>query len=321
MDYQGRPFYLLGGGGGGGGGTGNVVGPSSSNINTIPLFADNTGKLLKNSLVTVDNTSRMTGVLVLETDFVQSTLPNSLTLESPTRVTLLTALSTVETTGMDVLLNAAGTVSLTGGATPTAIALNGPTLITGKLSLTSTLQLNGSSQIKGVALPTLATDVANREYVDNATTVKWAQLLFNNISNLPLFLSGQLSTSIYNRLLVLNDPIPPNYYISYLNILPLDNVGFAVISVGTYKIRYKIGVKSNNATLQTLSVLLRIGGVNFMDTEQFMPVSNASITYHDFEYIFTITIPDVDILLFSKVSAVPDTLIETSYLNFNIFKI
>lgn len=48
------------GGGGGGGGGGDVVGPASSTNNAISLFNGTTGKLLKNSLVTVDSSGNIT---------------------------------------------------------------------------------------------------------------------------------------------------------------------------------------------------------------------------------------------------------------------
>ena len=298
-------------------GGGDLQGPASSTLNAIPRFGGTTGKTLKNSVVTVSDTGRMQGVSALETDSVENN--TSVSLQSPEIEIYTPTSSAVLNTNVNI--DTHGRLTLTGRASPTAIAINGATLLTGSLSLTGQILMNGSSQIKGVALPTMPQDAATKQYVDNVAAVKWAQLLFNNIPNLPLFFSGQLSLSVYNRLLVLNDPIPPNYFISSFNINPLDNVGFILTSVGTYKIRYRIGVKSDNATVQTLSVLLRIGGINRFDTEQFMPVSNAAITYHDFEYIFTITIPDIDILLFAKVSHVPDTKIETSYLCFNVIEI
>ena len=318
MDFLGRPFYLLGGGGGGGG-TGNVTGPNSSTIDAIPRFATNTGKSIKNSPVTVSDTGRVQGVSVIETDFVESST-NPLTLQSQTGVKLISPISSVEV-NTDVVLDAGGTVSLTGRATPIAIAINGSTVLTGSLSLTGQILMNGFSQIKGVALPSLPQDAATKEYVDNIDAVKWAQLLYNSIVNQHITISGQLDTNDYYRLLpIVNDPIPANYYISSFNINTVDNIGFVLLTTGTYKIRYRIGVRSDNATLQTLSVALRIDNIIRLDTEQFILVSNAAYTYHDFEYIYTNTIPNIDIILFAKVSSAP-TAILTSYLCFNVIEI
>ena len=253
-------------------GGGDAVGPTSSTVDAIPRFGTTTGKALKNSVVTISDTGRVQGIKVLETEFVES--GNSLSLQSQADIDLLVPTSSVMV-NTDVVLDSGGMVSLTGRATPTAIAINGATLLTGSLSLTGQILMNGLSQIKGVALPSLPQDAATKEYVDNIDAVKWAQLLFNNISNLPLFLSSQLDTISYARLLRLDDPIPPNYFISSFNINPVDNVGFRLLTVGTYKIRYRIGVRSDNATLQTLSVVLRIDNIIRLDTEQFMPVSSA----------------------------------------------
>ena len=118
MDFQGRPFYLLGSGGGGS--TGDVTGPNSSTVNAIPRFATNTGKVIKNSLVTISDTGRVQGITVLETEFVESS--NSLSLQSQADIKLMVPTSSVMV-NTDIVLDSGGTVSLTGRATPTAIAI------------------------------------------------------------------------------------------------------------------------------------------------------------------------------------------------------
>lgn len=51
--------------GGGGGGTGDVVGPGSSTDNAVARFDATTGKLLQNSVVLIDDTGNITGVVGL----------------------------------------------------------------------------------------------------------------------------------------------------------------------------------------------------------------------------------------------------------------
>ena len=319
MDFLGQPFYLIGGGGGGGG-TGNVTGPNSSTIDAIPRFATNTGKVIKNSPVTVSDTGRVQGVSVIQTDFVESSTNNPLTLQSPTDVKLISPTSLVEV-NTDVILDTGGTVSLTGRATPIAIAIDGDTSLTGTLSLTSTLQMNGASQIKGVALPSMPQDAATKEYVDNNNVVKWAQLLYNSVLNDEFSTSNPLDTVVYQPLLFLNDPPPPNYFISSSGVNVVDNVGFLLLTAGTYRIKYRIGIRSNGPPLetQTLSLVLRIDNINRPDTEQFISITG-SVTYHDFEFIYTNPIPPVEIRLYAKVSAAPISVL-TSYLCFNVIKI
>ena len=319
MDFQGRPFYLLGGGSGGGGGTGDVTGPNSSTVDAIPRFSTNSGKSIKDSLVTISDTGRVEGVSVLETEYIQSG-GSFLHLQGEAEVLLSVPISSSLAVNTDIVVDTDGTVSLTGRAAPTAIAINGATVLSGSLSLTGQILMNGASQIKGVALPSLPQDVATKEYVDNLDAVKWAQLLYNSPTNVPLTVSGQLSTINYNRLLPIVNIVPANYYISSFNINIVDNVGFVLLTLGTYKIRYRVGIRSDVATPQTASVVLRIDNIIRLDSEQYVSVSNSSITYHDFEYIFTNTVQNAEVFLFAKISTL-DTTLETSYLCFNIIEI
>ena len=221
-------------------GGGDIEGPTSSTLNAIPRFATTTGKALKNSVVTISDTGRVQGVSVLETDSVENS--TSLSLQSPEIEIYTPTSSAVLNTNINI--DTHGRLTLTGRASPTAIAINGATLLTGSLSLTGQILMNGSSQIKGVALPTMPQDAATKQYVDNVAAVKWAQLLYNSsMPNDEFSVSGQLDTSNFQPLLFLNDPIPPNYFISSYNINTVDNVGFILTSAGTYKIRYRVGVR------------------------------------------------------------------------------
>ncbi len=302
-------------------GGGDIEGPASSTLNAIPRFGGTTGKTLKNSVVTISDAGRVEGVSVLETNFVQSSNSNPLTLQSQTGVELISPTSSVEV-NTDVVLDASGTVSLTGHDSETAIAIHGATVLDGSLSLTGHIQMNGSSQIKGVALPTMPQDAATKQYVDNVAAVKWAQLLYNSVDNDAFSVSSQLNKNDFQPLLFLSNP-PPNYFISSFNINTVDNVGFILTSTGTYKIRYRIGVSSNTPPLETniISVVLRIDNVNRPDTEQFIYTS-ASVSYHDFEYIYTNSIPPVEVKLYAKIQVGSPTFsVSTSYLCFNVFKI
>lgn len=302
-------------------GGGDLQGPASSTLNAIPRFGGTTGKTLKNSVVTVSDTGRMQGVSVLATDFVESSSSNLLTLQSQTGVEVITPTSSVQV-NTDVVLDAGGTVSLIGRDSETAIAISGATVLTGSLSLTGQILMN-ASQIKGVALPSMPQDAATKEYVDNFAAVKWAQLLYNSsLPNDAFSVSGQLDTLNFQPLLFLSAP-PPNYFMSSFNINTVDNVGFILTSAGTYKIRYRIGVISNTPPLETnvISVVLRIDNVNRLDTEQFIQ-TRASVSYHDFEYIYTNSIPPVEIKLYAKIIVGGPTFsVSTSYLCFNVFKI
>ena len=300
-------------------GGGNIEGPTSSTVNAIPRFGGTTGKTLKNSVVTISDTGRVEGVSALETDSVENS--TSVSLQSPEIEIYTPTSSAVLNTNVNI--DTHGRLTLTGRAFPTSVAINGATLLTGSLSLTGQILMTGSSQIKGIALPTMPDDAANKQYVDNAAAVKWAQILYNSMNNDVFSTSGNLDTSDYQTLLYLADPIPFNYFISSFNILPDDNVGFLLTSVGTYKIRYRIGVRSNTPPLETniISVVLRIDDVNRPDTEQFIYTS-ASITYHDFEYIYTNSIPPVEVKLYAKIKVGnPSFSVSTSYLCFNVFKI
>ena len=300
-------------------GGGDIEGPTSSTVNAIPRFGTTTGKVLKNSVVTISDTGRVQGVSVLETDSVENS--TSVSLQSP-EIEIYTPTSSAEL-NTNVNIDTHGRLTLTGRASPTAIAIDGATLLTGSLSLTGQILMNGSSQIKGVALPTMPQDAATKQYVDNVAAVKWAQLLYNSVDNDSFSVSGQLDTNDFQPLLFLNDPIPPNYFISSFNINTVDNVGFILTSAGTYKIRYRIGVRSNAPPLETqiISVVLRIDNVNRPDTEQFI-FTSASVTYHDFEYIYTNPIPPVEIRLYAKIKVgSPFFAVLTSYLCFNVIEI
>jgi hypothetical protein len=48
------------GGGGGGGGSGDVVGPASATNNAIAIYSGTTGKIIKNSLATVNGSGEIT---------------------------------------------------------------------------------------------------------------------------------------------------------------------------------------------------------------------------------------------------------------------
>ena len=165
MDYLGRPYYTLAGagGGGGGGGTGDVVGPSSSTANAVARFAGTDGKFIKNSSVTVSDNGIIQGVLSVQTDVVSST--GSLAVEGASTVEVRAPGSYI-LVREDVLIDSDDVVSVTGRAAPHGLSLSGNTILSGNLDIRGQITMNGFSQIKGVALPSLPSDAATKEYVD-----------------------------------------------------------------------------------------------------------------------------------------------------------
>jgi hypothetical protein len=315
MDYLGRPYYTLtgAGGGGGGGGTGDVVGPSSSTVNAVARFAGTDGKTIKNSGVTITDIGVIQGVLEVETDFVSSV--GSLVVEGASTVEIRAPGSSIRVQE-DVVVDSDGNVSLTGRAAPHGLSLSGNTILSGNLDITGQIIMNGFSQIKGVALPSLPSDAATKEYVDSRSK-GWGQMLYNSPTNATLVTSGQLSTTTFNRLMEIIDPVPANYFITTSNTVSvLDNVGFVLQVTGNYKLRYRVGLLSTAAS-QIVTLALRINNVIAPASEQYVVVDNVAVKYYDFEYIFTTTVSFETVLIFAKV-ATTATAISTSYLCFNV---
>jgi hypothetical protein len=207
-----------------------------------------------------------------------------------------------------------GNVSITGRAVE-AISLSGNTVLSGSLNITGQITMNGFSQIKGVALPSLPSDAATKEYVDTRFT-GWGQMLYNTPTATALFTSGQLDTSVFNRLMPPISPIPSDYFISTSGqISILDGVDFVLQRPGNYRVRYRVGLLATTS-LQILTLVLRIDNVNVPASEQYMPVDNVSVKYHDFEFIFTSSVTFNNVSIFAKVST--PTPIKTSYLCFNV---
>ena len=73
----------------------------------------------------------------------------------------------------DVVIDSDDVISLTGRAAPYGLWLSGNTLLTGNLDITGKITMNG--QIKGVALPSLPSDAATKEYVDSRSK-GWEQM-------------------------------------------------------------------------------------------------------------------------------------------------
>jgi hypothetical protein len=314
MDYLGRPYYTLAGAGGGTGGSpGDVVGPSSSTVNAVARFAGIDGKTIKNSGVTVSDNGMISGVVSIQTDFVSST--GSLAVEGASTVEVRAPGSYI-LVREDVVIDSDDVVSLTGRAAPYAISLGGNTVLTGNFDITGQITMNGFSQIKGVALPSLPSDAATKEYVDSRNK-GWGQMLYNSATNTPLVTSGQLSTVTFNRLMPIIDPIPANYFITTSSTVSVvDGVGFVLSIPGTYKLRYKLGLKSDVAS-QIATLALRINNVLITASEQYVLVDNVSVKYYDFEYIFTTTVSFEEVFIFAKV-ATTATAIQISYLCFNV---
>ena len=183
MDYLGRPFYMLTGGGGGSGG-GDVVGPPTSTVNAVARFAGIDGNEIKNSTATISDTGVMT-VAAVATDFVTST--GSMIVEGVTDcVVRATAGSSIEVS-TDVVIDTDGTVSLTGRASPTAVAISGDTVLTGTLTTTGS-----------IAVPriynslTLITNVINMNSSGNLALNSFNSVLVTG--NAGLALSGGLVT-------------------------------------------------------------------------------------------------------------------------------
>jgi hypothetical protein len=315
MNFLGQPYYTLAGAGGGTGGSpGDVVGPSSSTVNAVARFAGIDGKTIKNSGVTVSDNGMISGVVSIQTDFVSST--GSLAVEGASTVEVRAPGSYI-LVREDVVIDSDDVVSLTGRAAPYAISLGGNTVLTGNFDITGQITMNGFSQIKGVALPSLPSDAATKEYVDSRNK-GWGQMLYNSATNTPLVTSGQLSTTTFNRLMPIIDPVPSNYFITTSTTVSVqDNVGFVLQVPGNYKLRYRVGLLSTAAS-QIATLALRINNVIAPASEQYVVVDNVAVKYYEFEYIFTTTATFETVYIFAKVATTTATAIQTSYLCFNV---
>jgi hypothetical protein len=314
MDYLGRPYYTLAGAGGGtGGSTGDVVGPSSSTVNAVVRFAGTDGKIIKNSGVTITDNGMISGVVSVQTDFVSSN--GSLAVEGASTVEVRAPGSYI-LVREDVVIDSDDVVSITGRAVE-AISLSGNTVLSGSLNITGQIIMSGFSQIKGVALPSLPSDAATKEYVDSRSK-GWGQMLYNSATNTPLMTSGQLSTTTFNRLMPIIDPVPSHYFITTSTTVSVqDNVGFVLQVPGNYKLRYRVGLLSTAAS-QIATLALRINNVIAPASEQYVVVDNVTVKYYEFEYIFTTTATFETVYIFAKVATTTATAIQTSYLCFNV---
>ena len=144
----------------------------------------------------------------------------------------------------------------------------------------------------------------------------WAQLMYSSPSDTPLTTSGQLSTITYNRLLPPIVTVIEPFFVQFNGINVIDNTSFEVPSTGQYRIRYKLGLKSDVA-LQNIYIALRINNVNVAPSIQVAKVGNVNITYIDAEFCVTTFRPNETVYLFARAETT-QTAIQTSYLSFNV---
>jgi hypothetical protein len=149
-------------------------------------------------------------------------------------------------------------------------------------------------------------------------TPVWGQLLYNDANNFPLATSGQLSTVTYNRLLPVIPSVPAQFYVltSPTGVIATDNTAFTLAAPGTYKVRYRVGLKSDVPS-QHMYLILRINGILIPASIQVFLVDNVSITYKDFEFVFTTSVPNESVYIFAKVETT-NAALTTSYLCFNV---
>ena len=179
------------------------------------------------------------------------------------------------------------------------------------------ITMNGTNKITGLGAPTAPNDAATKSYVDSQAGKTFGQLLYNDATNIPLTTSGQLSTVTYNRLLPPITTVTAPYYVNAsAGVNVIDNTAFELTNPGTYRARYRVGLKSNAAS-QFMYLILRINNVLIAASIQVFLVDNVNIVYKDFEYIFTTTAPNERAYLFAKVETTAAA-IQTSYLCFNI---
>ena len=150
----------------------------------------------------------------------------------------------------------------------------------------------------------------------------YGQLNYSPSNNTPLLTSGQLSTSSHSRLLTIVLTVNPPYYVeSTSGINTPDNIAFELVISGSYKLRYRVGIQSDVATSQSISLILRVNNIFLNSSEQIVSgVSNAGITYHDFEFLFTTTTANESVCIFAQAETTA-TALRVYYLNFNIFSL
>ncbi len=113
--------------------------------------------------------------------------------------------------------------------------------------------------------------------------------------------------------------IPPFYIqTSPSGVDVFDNTLFELSEPGTYRMRYRLGLKSNVAS-QHMYLILRLINEDVLmpaSTQVFL-VDNVNITYKDFEFIFTTSEPDEKLIIFAKVETT-ECAVEISYMCFNV---
>ena len=150
-------------------------------------------------------------------------------------------------------------------------------------------------------------------------TPAYAQLNYSPPTKTPLLTSGQLSTSSYSRLLTIVPTVNPPYYVeSTTGVGTPDNVAFVLEIPRSYKLRYRVGIQSDVANSQAISLILRVNNINVNSSQQIVSgVSNTSVTYHDFEYLFTTTTANESVFIFAQAETTA-TALSVFYLNFNV---
>ena len=149
----------------------------------------------------------------------------------------------------------------------------------------------------------------------------WGQLLYNDANNFPLVTSGQLGTVTYNRLMPIIATVTAPFYVqtSLTGVNVIDNTAFELVTPGTYRVRYRLGLKSDAAS-QHMYLALRINNVLIPASIQVFLVDNVNIAYRDFDYIFTTAVANERVYIFAKVETT-GAAIQTSYLCFNVASI
>jgi hypothetical protein len=148
---------------------------------------------------------------------------------------------------------------------------------------------------------------------------RYGQLVYSPSTSVALLTSGQLSTSTYNRLLTQVPTVSAPYYVQTSSgITTPDNIAFELGTPGLFSLRYKVGIVSDFASPQSISLILKINNIFVEPSKQTVNgVSNGGITYHDFEYLFSTTTLNERVYLYAKAETA-STALNVLYLNFNV---
>ncbi len=179
-------------------GTGDVIGPSSSTTNAIARYGDTTGKLIINSLVTIDNSGKVTapslvaGTLTYPTadgtsSQVLSTNGSGVLsfvsrVSGPGSSTTNAVARFADTTG-NSLVNSLVTIDGTGKITAPSIVAANLTYPTTDGTSDQVLSTNGSGILSFVSLPSLTNKLYGRNVTGQTTNVSSGDhLKFNSVS-------------------------------------------------------------------------------------------------------------------------------------------